>query len=129
METVTLPRTAESYYIKLHNVACQTSYLTLDRSGQLQTSRSQQKMSSISDLRKLSNIISSAVDRIEGICNARGLDFPSPDAPFTRESETIREIPEVYNATNLIASAAGHLAAIARSPAMTMIDVSFKVHL
>ncbi|KZV76669.1 S-adenosyl-L-methionine-dependent methyltransferase [Peniophora sp. CONT] len=83
-------------------------------------------MSSISDLRKLSNIISNAVDRIEDICAAKGLEFPSLDKSFSRGDEAAREIPEVYEATNLITSAAGQLAAMARSPAMMMIDVSFK---
>jgi hypothetical protein len=83
--------------------------------------------STISDLRKLSSIINSAIDRIEGVCNAKGVDFPSLDTPFSRESEATRTIPEIYDATNLITSAASQLAAMARSPAMMMIDVSFKV--
>ena len=84
-------------------------------------------MSGISDLRRLSNIISSAVDRIEDLCDSKGLQFPSLDTPFSRESEAAREIPGVYDATNLITSAAGQLMAIARSPAMMMLDASYKV--
>lgn len=80
----------------------------------------------VSDLRKLSNIISGAVDRIEAILKAQNLSFPSLDTPFSQESEVAREIPEVFNATNIITSAAAQLAAIARSPAMTMLDVTLK---
>jgi hypothetical protein len=84
-------------------------------------------MSTLAELRDLSNIISSAVERIEETLKAKKLDFPSLDTPFSRESETPREVPEVFEATCVITAAASRLATMVRSPAMGMIDVSFGV--
>jgi hypothetical protein len=81
------------------------------------------------DLRKLSDIISRAVDQIEAILAEKNLDFPSLDASFSVESEVAREIPEVIVAANLIASAAVQLASVARTPAMTIMDLSLRVRI
>ena len=78
-------------------------------------------------LRDLSDIISSAVDRIENALDAQSLDFPSPDTPYTKESESPRNIPEVFDAVNTIIAAAGQLTAVARAPALTVFDIMFMV--
>jgi hypothetical protein len=84
-------------------------------------------MSSRSDLRKLSDIIRGAVDKIDEILETRELEFPSLDTPYSQESEAVREIPEVFNAVNLISAAGAQLTAITRPPTLAMLDNACKV--
>ncbi|VDB83098.1 unnamed protein product [Peniophora sp. CBMAI 1063] len=82
----------------------------------------------LSDLRKLSDIISQAVDQIEGTLSARSLDFPPLNSVYEEEEERVRTLPEVANAIIAIVAAAEQLAMVARPPGPTMLDMSFKVH-
>ena len=82
----------------------------------------------LSELKKLSSIISAAVDRIEQTLDHSKLDFPSLTSPYKKEEEAVRAIPDVANATLAIVAAAEQLAMVARPPSSTLLDISFKVH-
>ena len=81
----------------------------------------------LADLRKLSEIITQSIDQIEKEVTASNLEFPSAESTYTKQSEAARELPEVFEASNRIVAAAGQLAALVRSPPLTILDTAFKV--
>ena len=85
--------------------------------------------SGLSDLRKLSDIISNAVDRIEQKLSSRSADFPSLNTAYIESEEEMRNIPEVADSVVAIVAASEQLAMTARSPSLTILDISFKVRL
>lgn len=68
----------------------------------------------------LAKLISESVTKVDQLCTAQGIDFPSLDAPFTTESESIKLHPEVSEAANYIISAAAQLIAILRPAPVTL---------
>ncbi|KAJ7457536.1 O-methyltransferase [Mycena galericulata] len=81
-------------------------------------------MAPISTLRLLSNIISEAVDTIEGVYADAGVTPPSLDAPFNPQDplEALRSKPEVMAATLKIVAAAGQIGATARDPVLSALN-------
>jgi hypothetical protein len=80
--------------------------------------------SGIAQLRKLSDLISASVSRIENELGARNLDFPALDTLYTEESEAARTIPEVFKEVNVITAAAGQIAALSQPPATKILDMA-----
>ncbi|KAI0064272.1 O-methyltransferase [Artomyces pyxidatus] len=82
----------------------------------------------IAELRALSEIIKNSIDRIERATAAKGLSLPSPQTPFTPESEAARSLPEVAEAGALIVSAATQLSTLVRPGPMTMFEMAMQFH-
>lgn len=81
----------------------------------------------IQELRALVGLITRSLDTIESTANARGEKFPSLHEPFTRESEAIRNLPDVAAACDVLVSAAGQLIATVRSPGMGVVMTTLQV--
>ncbi|KAF8509859.1 O-methyltransferase-domain-containing protein [Hysterangium stoloniferum] len=73
-----------------------------------------------SPMNQLTDLLVASVKRIEGVCAARGVDFPSLEDPFTPESEQIRADPVISEASSTLLAAALHLVALVRPPSITI---------
>ncbi|KZV60684.1 S-adenosyl-L-methionine-dependent methyltransferase [Peniophora sp. CONT] len=85
--------------------------------------------SGLEELFNLSQIISDSVKKIGAELSGAGLDFPSLHGQFTPQSEAARLLPEVRDATIIIAAAAAQLTATVYPPPMTVLKtaMSFNV--
>jgi hypothetical protein len=81
----------------------------------------------LSQLRALSEIIKTSIDRIESTTNANSVEYPSLDTPFTTESEAARNLPEVQEAGAQIAAAAAQLVASVYPPQVLLYKYSLEV--
>ena len=81
----------------------------------------------IGELRALSNLIQFAIDDLETGLIARKEAFPSPDEPFSMESEAARMTPEAQTAVTNIVAAAAQLMAVTQSPVMRLLATTVQV--
>ncbi|KAF7336117.1 O-methyltransferase [Mycena venus] len=88
-------------------------------------------MHSVSILRRLSNIISDAVDNIEQAYENAQLALPSLDQPFDENdpAEALRRHPAVSAATNNIMAAAAQMSAIVCDPRRGAVNAANSFHL
>ncbi|KAI0771380.1 O-methyltransferase-domain-containing protein [Irpex lacteus] len=84
--------------------------------------------SPVSELRALSDLIKTSVDRIEALCTERGQSYPLSDSPFTLESEAPRMAADVIAAGAIIVSAAAQLIAAVRPPRVGIIAQGVQYH-
>ncbi|KAI0315782.1 S-adenosyl-L-methionine-dependent methyltransferase [Amylostereum chailletii] len=70
----------------------------------------------LAELKALSSIINTSIEKIESNLKTSKLQFPSIYTPFTFESEAPRAVPEIRDASALIASAAAQMIATVRPP-------------
>lgn len=82
---------------------------------------------SLADLRALSDIIKTSIDKLEAGLTARGQSLPSLDEPSSRELEAQFTAPDLLAAADDIVSAAGQLTAAIRPPILSLIDVGTRV--
>jgi hypothetical protein len=83
----------------------------------------------LAELKALSNIIQSSIEELETAVAANSFIYPSPDAPFSLESEAPRFHPDVVSAGSLITSAAAQLITLVRPAPLTVFDVMMQVKL
>lgn len=78
----------------------------------------------ISPLRQLADIISSAVDAIDAGCKELKADYPNLDEPFNpaAPSEAASMSPGVVPAAALVVAACAQLSATVNIPALTLYD-------
>ncbi|KAI0771361.1 S-adenosyl-L-methionine-dependent methyltransferase [Irpex lacteus] len=74
--------------------------------------------SPVAELRALSDIIKTSVDRIEALCAERGQTFPLSDLPFTPQSEC----------PNKPGAAAAQLLAAVRPPSLSLVTHAVQYH-
>lgn len=82
---------------------------------------------SLADLRALSDIIKTSIDKLEAGLTARGQSLPSLNEPSSRELEAQFTSPDLLAAADDIVSAAGQLTAAIRPPILSLIDVGTRV--
>ncbi len=82
----------------------------------------------LEELKALANIIQSSVNDIEAALSANQLVLPSPNAPFSLESEAPRMHPSIQSAGSFITSAAAQLMAIVRPAPLVILDVAEQVN-
>jgi len=80
-------------------------------------------------MKALANIIQSSVEQIEAAVTANSFNFPSPDSPFSPESEAPRMHPAIQSAGSLITSAAAQLMTLVRPAPLTLLDLTMQVKL
>lgn len=82
------------------------------------------QMTSKSTLRILADIISEAVDTIEGVYTTAGQELPSLDDSFNPKApaETLRQDPVVSAATLNLVAAAGQIAAVMQDPVLSALN-------
>jgi hypothetical protein len=80
-------------------------------------------------MKALANIIQSSVEQIEAAVTANSFNFPSPDSPFSPESEVPRMHPAIQSAGSLITSAAAQLMTLVRPAPLTLLDLMMQVKL
>ena len=83
--------------------------------------------SPVAELRALSDLIKSSVDKIEALCVERGSTYPSLDTPFSPQSDAPRMIPDVIEEGVIIVAASAQLIAAVRPPPVGMIGQAFQV--
>jgi len=83
----------------------------------------------LAELKALSNIIQSSIEQLETAVAANSFNFPSPNAPFSLESEAPRMHPDIVSAGSLITSAAAQLITLVRPAPLTVFDVMMQVKL
>src|SRR6266850_3131544 len=81
----------------------------------------------LAELKGLANIIQSSVEQIEAVVIANSFTFPSPESPFSFESEAPRMHPAIQSAGLLITSAAAQLMTLVRPAPITVLDVEMQV--
>jgi len=81
----------------------------------------------LAELKTLANIIQSSVEQIEAAVTANSLSYPSPDLPFSFESEAPRMDPAIRLAGSMISSAAAQLITLVRPAPLTILDVTTQV--
>ena len=81
----------------------------------------------LDELRALSRIIQTSIDKLEASLTARGEKFPSPNEPYTQESEAGRNAPDALSAVNNIVAAAGPLIAVASPPGQSLGNLAIQV--
>jgi len=81
----------------------------------------------LAELKTLANIIQSSVEQIEAAVAANSFNFPSPDLPFSLESEAPRMHSAVRSAGSLITSAAAQLITLVRPAPLTLLDIMMQV--
>ncbi|KAJ7239696.1 hypothetical protein C8J57DRAFT_1564775 [Mycena rebaudengoi] len=83
-------------------------------------------MASVSTLRLLANLISQAVDTIEGVYTATNATPPSLNKPWDPKdpSEALGQAPAVIEAKTKLVAAAAQLVATARDPISTLLSIS-----
>ncbi|KAI0739183.1 S-adenosyl-L-methionine-dependent methyltransferase [Daedaleopsis nitida] len=81
-------------------------------------------MTTLAHLRALHAAIGSALDEIDRVYGARGLDFPSPDAPIcpNSEAEKLTTEPAIAKATGAIVYACGQLSKVVHPPFYTVME-------
>ncbi|KAA1468514.1 O-methyltransferase [Dentipellis sp. KUC8613] len=82
----------------------------------------------LAELKALSDLIKSNIDRIEAASKSTSLEFPSPWTPFTPPSEAGRMIPDVVDATTQVVAAASQLIAAVRPPPLTIISMGYSFY-
>ena len=83
----------------------------------------------LAELKALAGIIQSSVEQIEAAVNANSFTYPSPDSPFSLESEAPRMHPAIREAGSLITSAAAQLITLVRPAPLTLLDITMQVKL
>lgn len=83
----------------------------------------------LGELRALANIKQSSVEQIEGVVAANSFVFPSPDSPFSFESEGPRMHPAIQTAGSLITAAAEQLITLVKPSPNIVLDTSMQVKL
>jgi hypothetical protein len=83
----------------------------------------------LAELKALSDIIQSSVEQIEAVVATNSFNFPSPDSPFSLESEAPRMHPAIRSAGSLITSAAAQLMTLVRPAPLTLLDLMMQVKL
>ena len=79
------------------------------------------------ELKTLANIIQSSVEQIEQVVTANSFNFPSPESPYSLESEAPRMHPGIQSAGLLITSAAAQLMTLVRPSRLALQDVMNQV--
>jgi len=79
-------------------------------------------------LKALGNIIQSSIKELEAAVATNSLIFPSPNAPFSLETEAPRMHPDIVSAGSLITSAAAQLITLVRPAPLTVFDVMMQFH-
>ncbi|KAJ3558401.1 hypothetical protein NM688_g947 [Phlebia brevispora] len=74
----------------------------------------------ICELRALSDVIKSSLDKIEAVLQSISKPFPSLDDTSTPELDVVRLIPEIFRASEDVIAAAGQLTAAIRVPALNV---------
>ncbi|KAJ7730737.1 S-adenosyl-L-methionine-dependent methyltransferase [Mycena metata] len=83
----------------------------------------------LAELKALAGIITTSIATIEASLKENSLAYPSPRAvPFTPQSESGRNIPEVQLAGSNIVAAASQLISIVRPPPLTLIAYALQFH-
>ena len=83
----------------------------------------------LAEMKALANIIQSSVEQIEAAVTANSCNLPSPDSPFSPESEAARMHPAIQSAGSLITSAAAQLMTLVRPAPLTLLDLMMQVRL
>ena len=81
----------------------------------------------MAELKSLADIIQSSVEQIEAVVTDNSFTFPSPESPFSFESEAPRMHPAIQSAGLLITSAAAQLMTLVRPAPITVLDVQGQV--
>jgi hypothetical protein len=81
----------------------------------------------LAELKTLANIIQSSVEQIEAAVTANSFSYPTPDLPFSFESEAPRMDPTIRLAGSMISSAAAQLITLVRPAPLTILDVTTQV--
>jgi len=72
----------------------------------------------MSDIERLSALISQYVQVIANACSGQGITLPDLNSPFDKDADTaFRDVPGVTDAVNIIAAAAAQLTAALLPPA------------
>ena len=72
----------------------------------------------MSDIERLSDLISQSIQLIANACSSRGVSLPDLNSAFNKDADsTFRGIPGVADAVNIIAAAAAQLTAALLPPA------------
>ncbi|KAI0293874.1 S-adenosyl-L-methionine-dependent methyltransferase [Multifurca ochricompacta] len=82
----------------------------------------------LAELKALANIIQSSVEQIEAVVTANSFTYPSPNAPYSLESEAPRTHPIIQSAGSLITSAAAQLMTLVRPAPVTILDTMMQFH-
>jgi hypothetical protein len=83
----------------------------------------------LAELKTLANIIQSSVEQIEAVVTSHSLHLPSPESPFSLESEAPRMHPSIQSAGLLITSAAAQLMTLVRPAPVALLDIMNQVRL
>ncbi|KAA1470803.1 S-adenosyl-L-methionine-dependent methyltransferase [Dentipellis sp. KUC8613] len=83
----------------------------------------------LTELKTLAALITSNIDRIEAETKSASVEFPSLSTAYSTQSEAVRQLPEVADATTQIIAAASQLLAVVRPPPMSVIAVGFSFHI
>jgi hypothetical protein len=81
----------------------------------------------LTELKALAGIIQTSVEQIEAAVHANSFAFPSPDSPFSPESEAPRMHTAIRLAGSLLTSAAAQLITLVRPAPLTLLDVMMQV--
>ena len=81
------------------------------------------------ELKALANIIQSSVEQIEAAVTANSFTFPSPESPFSLQSDAPLTHPAIQSAGSLITSAAAQIMTLVRPAPLTVTDVLGQVSL
>ncbi len=63
----------------------------------------------VNEIRALSDLIKSFIDKIEESCLSRGQIYPSANNPYTLQSEAVRMAPDVQEYGSIVVAAAAQL--------------------
>ncbi|KAI0049516.1 S-adenosyl-L-methionine-dependent methyltransferase [Auriscalpium vulgare] len=86
-------------------------------------------MNTIEQLKALSEIIQTSIQRIEEATSSHSLSLSSLDTPVSAETlEAAYALPDVVAAGVFITAAAGQLTSIVRPPAMTVLNYAMQFH-
>jgi hypothetical protein len=83
----------------------------------------------LAELKALINIMQSSVEQIEAAVTTNSFNFPSPNSPFSFESEAPRMHPAIRSAGAMITSAASQLITLVRPAPLTLLDLTLQVKL
>ncbi len=81
----------------------------------------------VDEIRALSDLIKSSIDKIEESCLSRGQIYPSANDPFTPQSEAARMAPDVQEYGSIVVAAAAQLIAATRPPPLGLATHALKV--
>ncbi|THG95611.1 hypothetical protein EW026_g6076 [Hermanssonia centrifuga] len=82
----------------------------------------------VDEIRALSDLIKSSIDKIEESCLSRGQIYPSANDPFTPQSEAARMAPDVQEYGSIVVAAAAQLIAATRPPPLGLATHALKFH-